>query len=72
MEGYYAEILETYIWNNPGGYNMVIPGQVYVLTYKQKQKNAEKNQKYMQRLLELYIRQNETELLRRFINSIIN
>jgi hypothetical protein len=32
MECYWAEQLETYIWDNPGGYNMVWCGNI-VLTF---------------------------------------
>lgn len=64
MEQYYAEVLGTYIHDYPSGYNMTTPGTIP--TYMHSQTNT----KYMQRLLELYIEQNETELLRRFIDKI--
>jgi group I intron endonuclease len=64
LEQYYAEVFGTYIHNSPSGYNMITPGTVPL--YKHSRKNTE----YMQNLLELYIQQNETELLRKFIDSI--
>ena len=42
MEGYYAEVFETYIWDNPGGYNAVWCSECPKLGVKQSSATKEK------------------------------
>jgi len=43
MEGYYAEVFETYVWDSPGGYNSIWCSDTPTLGIKQSPEAKEKN-----------------------------